>query len=153
MRIRAHQKNPSLAPDCGVIDTPLDIIKTKDTYNNKNNNFQEDANINRALTERFLSLFAPKHIQAYYNLLMQDPGRRFDRNFTYFYDLFGTRDEREIKLNCHNMTALWDPQSGFQAFKARTLNSVAITAFVTAPIEPKDVLNMLIVVILATGMF
>ena len=43
-----------------------------DTIDNKSNNFQEDTNMNRALTKLFVSLFAPKHNQAYYNLLVQD---------------------------------------------------------------------------------
>ena len=33
------------------------------------------------------------------------------------------------------------------------MNPVAIAAFATAPIKPKDIINMIIAVILATGMF
>jgi hypothetical protein len=33
------------------------------------------------------------------------------------------------------------------------MNSVTITTFATAPIKPKDVLNRLIVVVLAMGVF
>ena len=51
------------------------------------------------------------------------------------------------------MMAPWDPQSEFQALKARFLKSLAIADFATAPIEPKDVCNMLIVVILAMVVF
>ena len=146
-------ENPGLAPNYGVISTPLDIIKAKDTYNNKNKNFHEDANMNRVLTERFLSLFAPEQSPAYYNLIIQAPGRHFGRTFAYFYELFGTRDEREIKLNRNNMAAPWNRQSGFQSLKAQNMNSVAIAAFATAPIKPKDVLNMLVAVNLGTGVF
>ena len=42
--------NPGLASNYRHIDPPLAIINTKDTYNNENKNFQEDANMNRALT-------------------------------------------------------------------------------------------------------
>ena len=45
--------NPALAPNYGTIGTPLAIINAKDTYNNGNKNFQEDVNMNRALTECF----------------------------------------------------------------------------------------------------
>ena len=65
--------------------------------------------MNCALTGCFMSLFTPKHAQAYYNLLVQDPGRRFSRTFTYVYELFGTRDKQEIELNHGNMKAPWNP--------------------------------------------
>ena len=109
--------------------------------------------MNCALTESFISLFASEHSQAYYNLLMQDPGRRFGKTFTCFYDLVGTQDEREVELNRHNMTAPWDPQWEFQALKVLFLNSVAIAAFVTAPIEAMGILSMLIAVTLAADVF
>ena len=53
------QATPGLAPNYGTIGTPLAIINAKDTYNNGNKNFQEDANMNRALTERFYPYFPP----------------------------------------------------------------------------------------------
>ena len=74
--------NPGLTPKYGNIDSLLAIISAKDTYNNGSKNFQKDANMNRALTERFLLLFSTKHAQAYYTLLVQDPGRRVGRTFT-----------------------------------------------------------------------
>ena len=77
--------NPSLAPNYGTIGTPLAIINAQYTYNNGDKNFEEDADMNCAPTERFLSLFSTKHAQAYYTLLVGDPGRRFGRTFTYFY--------------------------------------------------------------------
>ena len=42
--------NPGLAPNHGNIDSPLGIINAKYTYNNRNKNFQEDVNMNLALT-------------------------------------------------------------------------------------------------------
>jgi hypothetical protein len=146
-------ENPGLAPNYGAVGTPLDIINAKDTYNNGNKNFQEDANMNRALTERFLSLFFTKHAQAYYTLLVQDPGRRFGVTFTSFYELFGTRDEREIEINRDSMKTSWITQSGFQVLKARFMDAIAVSSFATAPISPKNILNMLLVVILVLGVF
>ena len=101
--------NPGLAPNYGSINSPLAIINAKYTYNNGNKNFQEHVNMNRALTERFLSLFSTEHTQAYYTLLAQDPGRRCGVTFAYFYELFGTRDEQEIELNRDSMKAPWNP--------------------------------------------
>ena len=109
--------------------------------------------MNRPLTKRFLSLFAPKHSQAYYNLLLQDPDGQFGRTFTYFYDLFGTRDEREIELNRDNMKAPWNPQSGFQVLKVWFMYTITFAAFASQIIPPTDVLNMFIDFILATGIF
>ena len=52
-----------------------------------------------------------------------------------------------------DLGAIGDQQLGVQALKARFMNSVAIAAFATAPIKPKDVLNILIDGILARGVF
>ena len=82
---------------------------------------------------------------------MGDPGRRFGQTVTYFYDLFGTRDEREIELNRDGMKAPWNPQSGFQVLKSRFMDATAVASFAEAPISPNNVLNMLLAVILATG--
>ena len=73
--------------------------------------------------------------------------------FTYFYELFGTRGEQEIELNRDSMKAPWNPQSGFQVLKARFMAAIAVAAFATAPIRPNNIFNMLLAVILATGVF
>ena len=84
---------------------------------------------------------------------MGDPGRHFGQTFTYFYDLFGTRDEREIEQNRDGMKAPWNPATGFQVMKARFMDAIAIASFADAPIIANDVLNMLLAVILATSVF
>ena len=66
-------ENPVLAPNYRLVGALLDVDQSKDTYNSMNKNFQEDADINFALTERFLSLFAAEHSQDYCNLIVQDP--------------------------------------------------------------------------------
>ena len=109
--------------------------------------------MNRALTEPFLFLFSNEHAQAYYTLLVQDPGRRFGRTFTYLYDLFGTRDELGIELSRDGMKAPWNPQSGFQVLKARFMDIIAVASLVEAHISPNAVLSMLLAVILITGVF
>ena len=68
--------NLGLAPNYGLVGSLLSMAQAKDICNNENNNFKEDAITNRALTKLFLSLLSPKHNQAHYNLLAQDPGQR-----------------------------------------------------------------------------
>ena len=51
------------------------------------------------------------------------------------------------------MKAPWNPQSGFQVLKARFMDAIAVASFAEAPISPNDVLNMLLAVILVTGVF
>ena len=40
-------ENPGLASNYGLVGAPLDIIQAKDTYNNNNKNFQEEASIKK----------------------------------------------------------------------------------------------------------
>ena len=51
--------NPGLVPRYGNTDSPLSIINVKDAYNIGNKTFQEDANMNCALTERFFYRYLP----------------------------------------------------------------------------------------------
>ena len=69
------------------------------------------------------------------------------------YDLFGTRDERDIELNRDGMKAPWNPRSGSQVLKARFMDAIAVSSFAEAPVSPNDVLDMLLAVILVTGVF
>ena len=47
----------------------------------------------KALTERFLSIFANKHRRGYNATIISDPNRAFGNTFTHFYNFFGIRDE------------------------------------------------------------
>ena len=51
------------------------------------------------------------------------------------------------------MKAPWNPQSGFQVLKVWFMYTITFAAFASQIIPPTDVLNMLIAVILATGVF
>ena len=49
--------------------------------------------MNKALTERFLSIFANKHRRGYNATIILDPNRTFGHTFAHFYEQFGIRDE------------------------------------------------------------
>ena len=61
--------------------------------------------MNHAFTYSFLSLFSVEHSQLYYNLLTGEQDRRFCVTFQQFYDLFGTKNERETELDRDNTKA------------------------------------------------
>ena len=48
-------------------------------------NFEEDQNINKALTKRFLELMPAAQRQGYKDILIGDPNRRFETTFAYFW--------------------------------------------------------------------
>ena len=61
--------------------------------------FEEDQNMNKALTERFLQLMPPAQRQEYKDILVGDPNRRFETTFAYFYDNPEQTDASEDNLN------------------------------------------------------
>jgi hypothetical protein len=98
-------------------------------------------------------MLAVEHSDAYYTILITETNRRFGVTFQYFYDLVGDRDEREIGVNRDNMKQSWNTQQGFQFPKARYQDGANFAAFEKQPINANDVLNMLLAVILDTGLF
>ena len=92
------------------LGTPLGLAVTKDLHTKENKYWKVDQNTNRALTERFLSIFSVKHCEAYHTLLIDETNQRFGVTFQYFYDLFGTHDEREMEVNRDNMESPWNTQ-------------------------------------------
>ena len=75
------------SPNYWSVSTPFDMAAAKDRYNNKNKNFQEDVNMNRALIKCFLSLFTPVHSQACYTVLVADLGQQFGVTLAYLDDI------------------------------------------------------------------
>ena len=51
------------------------------------------------------------------------------------------------------MKAPWNPQSGFQVLKARSIDAITVASFAEAPISPNNVLNILLAVMLVTSVF
>ena len=63
-------------------------------------------NMNKALTERFLSIFANKHQRGYNANIVLDLNRTFGHTFAHFYKQFGIRDEAEIEQTRVDMRKL-----------------------------------------------
>ena len=59
--------------------------------------------IDKALTERFISIFANEYRIEYSSTIVSDPNRTFGNTFAHFYKQFVIRDEAEIKQNRDNM--------------------------------------------------
>ena len=61
--------------------------------------FEEDQNMNKALTGCFLELEPAAQRQGYKDILVRDSNRRFEITFTYFYDNYRQEDEIELENN------------------------------------------------------
>ena len=85
----------------------------KDTWAVRKKYFEEDQNMNKALTERFLELMPIAQRHGYKDILIGDPNQRFETTFAYFYDDCGQEDEIEIQNNKDKMKAEWHPRDGF----------------------------------------
>ena len=135
--------------DGSVIENQM--IKDQWAINKKY--FEEDQNMNKALTERFLQLVPAAQRQGYKDILVGDPNRRFETTFAYFYDNYGQEDEIEIENNKDKMKADWHPRDGFEVLKQRIKDGMMYAAFANKSISPDDALNMMMVVITRTRLF
>ena len=61
--------------------------------------YEEDQNqdMNKSLTECFLSLLPSEHSRGYHHILIGDPNHRIDKTFMHFYTNFWHEDEVEIE--------------------------------------------------------
>ena len=109
--------------------------------------------MNKALTERFLSIFANKHRRGYNSTIVSDPNRTFGHTFTHFFEQFGIRDEAEIEQNRDNMRKPWNIADGWEVLKDRFDDGIAYAVFADTTINAVDALNMLIHVLLKSGVF
>ena len=73
--------------------------------------------MNKALTERFLSIFANKHRRGYNATIVYDQNRTFGNTFAHFYKQFGIRDKAEIEQNQDDMSKPWNIADGWEVLK------------------------------------
>ena len=66
--------------------------------------------MNKALTERSLSLLPIEHQLGYQEILTRNPNRRFEVTFNHFYNDFGQEDEVEMEDNKEEMRKTWHPR-------------------------------------------
>ena len=125
----------------------------KDDWSVAKKYYEEDQNMNKALTERFLALIPNEYSMEYAEVLTRDPNRKFVATFVHFYSEFGQEDEVEIEANKDEMKAPWHPREGFQVLKRRVTDGMLFASFAGKPISNEDALNMVMVVITRTRMF
>ena len=68
--------------------------------------------IDKALTERFISIFANEYRIEYSSTIVSDPNRTFGNTFAHFYEQFGIRDDADIEQNQENMRKPWNVADG-----------------------------------------
>ena len=133
--------------------TPVQTQFIKDAWGATKKFYEEDQNMNEALTERFLSILPVPHQLGYQAILTRDPNKKFEATFNHFFNEFGQEDEVEIEDNKETMKKAWHPREGFQILKQRIQDGMTYASFASKPIGANDALNMLMVVLARTRMF
>ena len=109
--------------------------------------------MNKAITKRFISIFANEQRRGYNATIVSDPNRTFDNTFAQFNEQFGIRDEEEIEQNCDNMCKPWNVADGWEVLKDQFDNGMAYSVFEDATISAANAVNMLISVVVKTRVF
>ena len=109
--------------------------------------------INKALGNRFLSIFANDHQRGYNVNIVSDPNITFGNTFTHFYQQFGIRGEAEIDQNRDYMRKTWNIADGWEVLKDQFNDEIAYAIFADATIYAADALNILISVLVKTRVF
>ena len=125
----------------------------RETLQSNQKDYAECMQMNKSLTEHFLSIFANNHRRGYNSTIVSDPNRTFGNTFAHFYEQFGIRDKAEIEQNRDNMRRPWKVADGWEVLKDRFDNRIAYAVFADATISASDDINMLIAVIVKTRVF
>ena len=125
----------------------------RETWQSQQKDFPECMHMNKALTERFLSIFANKHRRGYNATIVSDPNRTFGHTSAHFYEHFGIRDEAEIEQNRNKMRKPWNIADGWEVLKDQFYDGIAYAVFADAKISAANVLSMLISVLVKTRVF
>ena len=110
-------RNPGNIPLYHLQNTPLQNKVIKQAWLVAKKYWKEYQNMNKALTERFMSLLPTEYQLGYNKILIRDPNRIFEDTLNYFYNEYGQEDEVEIKQNKEKMRKQWHPRYGFQVLK------------------------------------
>ena len=75
--------------------------------------WNEDQNMNKAPTDRFLSLMPTEHQREYAEVMTRDPNRRFKETHARFHTEYGHLDEVEVTQNKEDTKKRWHPSKRF----------------------------------------
>ena len=95
--------NPGAIPPYHQNNTPLQNEVIKQAFLSARKHYEEFISMNRALTERFLTLIPSEYVAGYNKVLVRDPNRIFGDTLNYFYTEYGQEDEMEIEENKDTM--------------------------------------------------
>jgi hypothetical protein len=146
-------QHPGDSPSYDAMVSEMDNKTTADLWAKDMKDSVESNHMNKALCERFLSLFSIAQRKSYSNTLIKDPSRSFGETFEIFHKKFGKRDEVKIEANKDGMKAHWSVADGWDVLKDRLDNGIAFAAFANAAIDNGVVMNMLLAVIVKTKQF
>ena len=144
---------PGDAPPYDNNGSPVANTVIRETWQSNQKGYSECMHMNKALTERFLSIFANEHRRGYNATIVSNPNRTFSNTFAHFYKQFGIRDEAKIEQNRDNMRKPWNVADGWEVLKDRFDDGIAYAVFADATISAADALNMLISIIIKTRVF
>ena len=144
---------PGDAPTYDDNGSAVANIVIRETWQSNQKDYADFMHMNKALTERFLSIFPNEHRIRYNATIISDPNRTFGNTFAHFYENFGIRDEAEIKKNRDNMRNPWNVANGWEVLKDQFDDGTAYAVFADSTISAADALNMLISVVVKTRVF
>ena len=144
---------PNASPTYIANASAAENMAARDAWQLMMKNWEEDMNMNKGLTMRFLSLISAEYRIAYNNSITDEPNKRFIDTLQFFYDQYGIQDEAEIEQNRESMKQPWNINQGFALLKNRMDDGMAYASFAKQTLEASDVLNMFLTVIVATGLF
>ena len=100
--------------DGGGKETPLGRTQARADWEVLNMELWDTQNMNRALTNRFLSHLSAPILPAFQSFFTQNPNMVFGQVFQWFWERYGVSNETERHENCTRMEADWSFDEGVE---------------------------------------
>lgn len=99
--------------------------------------------MNKALTERFLSLLLQDVHNVYVTHHLNDPNRQCCFTIMYVYKMFGMNNHIKKEKSYTTRSALWDTAERFGTVQAQIEEGVLYAAFANVPLKPTQTVDTL----------
>ena len=145
--------DPGVTPNYFGANDAAARATVKAQFENASKLFQECKNMNKSLTEEFLSLVSPLYTEEFKKARIGNPNISFRDVFQQFLSLYGESDETDRKENKDRMEAEWHPNDGIQRLISQIADGIEYAHFAGQAIPDAEAIDIGIRVVMKCGLF
>jgi len=145
--------DPGVTPNYFGANDAAARATVKAQFENAKKLYLECKNMNKSLTEEFLSLVPQLYTKEFKSARLGNPNLSFRDVFQQFLTLYGESDENDRKTNKDRMETNWHPNDGIQTLISQIADGIEYAHFADQPIQDAEAIDIGIRAIMRCGLF